>query len=187
MKTALPGVLRLIAIILVVGGVTLGILDAYGLAKMPISGEESLGSRLPLVVQAVAMVLGMVGIGVLMYALAEMIESERQIIPPRKRRPNKLFPISTSQCSGLNRRSSMWRINREKWRAVPANLGDLGVADTLAGGSIGSSESMHQIMTLLQELRELSLLSDSQRQERLADSQHQRGITWWRRLSDSWT
>src|ERR1700677_2248421 len=75
MKTALPGVLRLIAIILIVGGVVLGLLDAYGMAKMPISGEESLGSRLPLVVQAVAMVLGMVGLGALMYALAEMIES----------------------------------------------------------------------------------------------------------------
>jgi outer membrane protein assembly factor BamD (BamD/ComL family) len=175
MKTALPGVLRLIAIILIVGGVVLGLLDAYGMAKMPISGEESLGSRLPLVVQAVAMVLGMVGLGVLVYALAEIIESGSATNPAKEKEAKQTF-------SDLHQ--SMQRLelaiqhvtDQQKEMATrgPANLGDLGVADTLAGGSIGSSESMHQIMTLLQELRELTLLSDTQRQERLADSQHQR-------------
>jgi outer membrane protein assembly factor BamD (BamD/ComL family) len=175
MKTALPGVLRLIAIILIVGGVVLGLLDAYGMAKMPISGEESLGSRLPLVVQAVAMVLGMVGLGVLVYALAEIIESSSATNPAKEKETKQTF-------SDLHQ--SMQRLelaiqhvtDQQKEMATrgPANLGDLGVADTLAGGSIGSSESMHQIMTLLQELRELTLLSDTQRQERLVDSQHQR-------------
>jgi outer membrane protein assembly factor BamD (BamD/ComL family) len=175
MKTALPGVLRLIAIILVVGGVVLGVLDAYGVAKLPISGEESLGSRLPLVVQAVAMALGMVGLGVLMYALAEMIESG----PANNAAKEKETRQALSELH-----QSMQRLelavqhvaDQQKETAThgPANLGDLGVADTLAGGLIGSSESLHQIMTVLQELRELTLLSDNQRQELLADSKHLR-------------
>jgi hypothetical protein len=175
MKTALPGVLRLIAIILVVGGVVLGVLDAYGTAKMPISGEESLGSRLPAVAQAAAMVLGMVGLGALMYALAETIESGPANNPAREKETKQA--ISDLHQSMQRIEMAIQRVaDQQKEMATrgPANLGDLGVADTLAGGSIGSSESLHQIMTLLQELRELTLLSDSQRQERLADSRHQR-------------
>jgi len=127
------------------------------------------------VVQAVAMVLGMVGLGVLVYALAEIIESSSATNPAKEKETKQTF-------SDLHQ--SMQRLelaiqhvtDQQKEMATrgPANLGDLGVADTLAGGSIGSSESMHQIMTLLQELRELTLLSDTQRQERLVDSQHQR-------------
>jgi hypothetical protein len=175
MKTALPGVLRLIAIILVVGGVLLGVLDAYGTAKMPISAEESLGSRLPAVAQAVAMVLGMVGLGALMYALAETIESGPANNPAREKETKQA--ISDLHQSMQRLELTIQHVaDQQKEMATrgPANLGDLGVADTLAGGSIGSSESLHQIMTLLQELRELTLLSDTQRQERLADSRHQR-------------
>jgi hypothetical protein len=50
----------------------------------------------------------------------------------------------------------------------------MGVADTMTGASLGSSESVHQMMTLLQEIRELALLSDSQRQQRLVDAQQHR-------------
>jgi outer membrane protein assembly factor BamD (BamD/ComL family) len=57
---------------------------------------------------------------------------------------------------------------------TPANLGEFGSADTLAGGAIASSEALHQIMAQLQELRELALLSDTQRQQRLADTHTQR-------------
>jgi len=44
----------------------------------------------------------------------------------------------------------------------------------MAGSSLGPSESVHQMMTLLQEIRELALLSDSQRQERLVEAQQHR-------------
>ena len=175
MKTALPGILRLIAIILFVGGVVLGILDAYGMAKMPVSGEESLGSRLPALAQAVSMVLGLVGIGALMYGLGEVIESAPGHDPGKDKETK--HALSELHQSVHRLELAIQRVADQQKEAVthgPANLGDLGVADTLAGGLIGSSESMHQIMTMLQELREVTLMSDTQRQERLVDSRHQR-------------
>jgi len=59
MKPALPGLLRMIAILLWIGGVVLGMLDAYGAARTPAPPEEPLASRLPAVAEAVAMVLRM--------------------------------------------------------------------------------------------------------------------------------
>ena len=56
--TVLPGVLRLIAILLLVGGVCLGPLDAYGAAKSPVLPEETVRNRLPALAEAVTMVRG---------------------------------------------------------------------------------------------------------------------------------
>ena len=175
MKTALPGILRLMAIILVVGGVAMGVMDAYGMAKMPVSGAESFGSRLPALAQAVAMVLGLVGLGVLMYGLAEMSEAGAGRDPARdKESKQRLADIHRSMQTIELAIQHVADQQKDATTRGPANLGDLGVADTLAGGSIGSSESLHQIMTMLQELREVTLMSDSQRQEHLADSRHHR-------------
>ncbi len=63
------------AIILVVGGIFLGLLDAYGAARMPVAAEESFASRLPALAQAVAMVLGLVALGGVMYGLGMMLEA----------------------------------------------------------------------------------------------------------------
>ncbi len=55
-----------------------------------------------------------------------------------------------------------------------AHLGEVGAGDTIAGSGLGDSESMHQVMQLLQEIRELALLSDAQRQQRLEEALHHR-------------
>jgi hypothetical protein len=56
-----------------------------------------------------------------------------------------------------------------------AHLGEMGAGDTMAGSGLADSESMHQVLTLLQEIRELALLSDAQRQKRLEEAlQHRR-------------
>jgi phage shock protein PspC (stress-responsive transcriptional regulator) len=76
MKPALPSLLRMIAILLWIGGVVLGMLDAYGAARTAAPAEESLASRLPAVAEAVAMVLGLAGLGMVTYSIAEMIGTE---------------------------------------------------------------------------------------------------------------
>lgn len=175
MKSALPGILRLIAIILVIGAVVLGLMDAYGIARMPVATEESLGSHLPVVAEAVAIVFGLIGVGVLMYSLAELMQSD----PSEKSVKDKEIQQTITDLTQtlLRLETAIAHVADQQKEATahgPAHLGDLGVADTLAGASINNSESNHQIMTLLQELRELMLLSDKQRQERLVDRQAHR-------------
>jgi hypothetical protein len=189
MKSALPGILRLIAIILVVGGVILGLMDAYGTARMPISVEDSVGSRLPAVAQAVAIVLGLIGMGVLMYGIAETIGSDPANIAAAE---NEIKQTVADLHLSMQRLESAIQhvvdLQKEAITRGPANLGDLGVADTLAGGSVNNAESNHQIVTALQELRELMMLSDSQRQARLADTMSRRKeelLTETQRLLDS--
>jgi len=169
MKPALPGMLRVIAILLWIGGVVLGMLDAYGAARAPVLPEESLASRLPAVAEAVAMVLGLVGLGAVTYSIAEMIEIEPGI--ESKQALSELRHSMQRLESAVQRLSDQ---QREASARGAGNFGEVGVADTVAGASLGTSESMHQVMALLQEIRELSLLSDSQRQERLADAQQHR-------------
>jgi hypothetical protein len=127
------------------------------------------------VAQAVAMVLGLVGLGTLIYGMSEIIESEPASNFPKD---NEIKQTLSDLRQSIQRlESAIQRLADHQKGAIahgPANIGDLGVADTLAGGAISSSESTHQIMTLLQELRELTLLSDSQRKKRLADSRHHR-------------
>ena len=173
MKSALPGILRLVAIILVSGGVILGVLDAYGAARMPVGPEDTMASRLPGLVSAVAMVLGLVGLGVLLYAIAELMEVKPVEEAPKG--PSKEIAelgVTLSRLEGAVHRLADQ--HRELANSGPAHLGEMGVADTMDGTALGSPESVHQIMTLLTEIRELALMSDSQRQERLADAQHHR-------------
>ena len=170
MKPALPGMLRVIAILLWIGGVVLGMLDAYGAARAPVLPEESLASRLPAVAEAVAMVLGLVGLGVVTYSIAEMIGIEPG--PESKQALSELRHSMQRLESAVQRLSDQ---QREALARGPANFGEVSVADTVAGASLGSSESMHQVIALLQEIRELALLSDSQRKERLANAQQHRG------------
>jgi len=169
MKPALPGLLRMIAILLWIGGVVLGMLDAYGAARTPVSPEESLASRLPAVAEAVAMVLGLVGLGMVTYSIAEMIGTE-----PGTESTQALSELRHSM---QRLESAVQRLSDQQREALargPGNFAEAAVADTVAGAALGASESMHQVMALLQEIRELMLLSDSQRQERLADAQQHR-------------
>jgi hypothetical protein len=166
MKPALPGMLRMIAILLWIGGVVLGMLDAYGAARAPVLPGESLASRLPAVAEAVAMVLGLVGLGAVTYAIAEMIGVEPGIELKRE--------LAELQNSMRRLESAVQRLSDQQREALAHNSGEAGVADTVAGASPGASESMQQVMTLLQEIRELSLLSESQKQERLADARQHR-------------
>jgi hypothetical protein len=173
MKSALPGILRLVAIILVAGGVILGVLDAYGAAKMPVEGDVSVGSRLPALTSAVAMVLGLVGLGVLLYSLAELLEPKPVEEQP-KAPPKEIAELGMS----LQRlEAAVQRLSdqhREAASSGPAHLGEMGVADTMDGTALSSPEQMHQVMTLLTEIRELALMSESQRQQKLADAQQHR-------------
>jgi hypothetical protein len=57
-----------------------------------------------------------------------------------------------------------------------AHLGEIGASDTFAGTSDNHAETLHQVMSLLQEVREMAFLSDSQRQARLSDTRDQRRI-----------
>jgi len=170
MKPALPSLLRMIAILLWIGGVVLGMLDAYGAARTAAPAEESLASRLPAVAEAVAMVLGLAGLGMVTYSIAEMIGTEPGT--ESKRALSELRHSMQRLESAVQRLSDQ---QREAMARGPGSFGEVGVADTVAGASLGASESMHQVIMLLQEIRELALLSDSQRQERLADAQKHRG------------
>ena len=60
----------------------------------------------------------------------------------------------------------------------PASLGEVSSADTVAGTALAASESMHQVMVLLQEIRELALMNDAQRQENSARHSSIGEITW---------
>jgi hypothetical protein len=175
MKSALPGVLRLMAIFLLVGGVCLGILDAYGAARSPVSPEESFASRLPALAGAVAMVFGLVGLGGLMYGLGAMMEAG----PDAGASAESTRNISELRQSLQKLESAVQRLADQ--RSEPpsghgaAHLGEVGAGDTMAGSGLADSESMHQVMILLQEIRELALLSDAQRQQRLEEAlQHRR-------------
>ena len=174
MKSALPGILRLVGIILSAAGVLLGVLDAYGMARMPVGSDVSMGSRLPGLAGAVAMVLGLVGLGILLYALAELIEA-KPAEPVENKGPSK--EVAELGVSLQRLEAGMQRLadqHREHVNSGPAHLGEMGVADTMDGTSLSSPESVHQIMTLLQEIRELALMSDSQRQEKLVEAQQHR-------------
>jgi hypothetical protein len=175
MKSALPGVLRLMAIFLVVGGVCLGILDAYGAARSPVSPEENFASRLPALAGAVAMVFGLVGLGGLMYGLGALMEAGTDAGASAESVRN----ISELRQSLQKLESAVQRLADQ--RSEPpsghgaAHLGEVGAGDTIAGSGLADSESMHQVMILLQEIRELALLSDAQRQQRLEEAlQHRR-------------
>ncbi|HEY1921602.1 MAG TPA: hypothetical protein VGG44_02460 [Tepidisphaeraceae bacterium] len=173
MKSALPGVLRLTAIILVVGGIFLGILDAYGAARMPVSAEESFASRLPALVQAVAIVFGLVALGGVMYGLGMMMENPGAGTEQDSIRGNAEIRQSIQKLESAVQRLVEQRSESPAAHG-PAHLGDVGPGDTVAGSGLGESESMHQVMQLLQEIRELALLSDAQRQQRLEDALHHR-------------
>jgi hypothetical protein len=153
--------------------VVLGVLDAYGAARAPVNSDLPLPSRLPALAEAVAMVLGLVGLGALLYGVGTNLEAEAAADP------NKDIKDSISSLGQSIQRleAALKEIGdrqRDEASHGPAHLGEIGVADTMAGSSLGPSESVHQMMTLLQEIRELALLSDSQRQERLVEAQQHR-------------
>lgn len=173
MKSALPGVLRLIAILLLVGGVCLGMLDAYGAAKSPVLPEETFASRLPALAEAVAMVLGLVGLAVLMYGLAAIVEAGTDVAA------NGEFTRSMSELrqSVQKLETAVQRLAEQRSESPghgPASLGEVSSADTVAGSALAASESMHQVMVLLQEIRELALMNDAQRQQKLREAQQHR-------------
>jgi len=188
MKSVLPGVMRLVAILLLIAGVVLGILEAYGTARLPVTPDETFASRLPALTETVAMVLGLVGLGVLIYGVAETLESVT--LESQLRAKESMGAIGDLQQAIRRNELAIDRLGdqfKESSLRGPAHLGDVGTADTMAGGAIGNSESVHQIMTLLQEIRELGLLSDSQRQQRLSESREHRQnylLTEMRRLLD---
>jgi outer membrane protein assembly factor BamD (BamD/ComL family) len=174
MKSALPGVCRIVAILLLAGGICMGVLDAYGAARAPISPEETLAGRLPALAEAVAIVLGLAGLSVLMYGMAVMMEAEPEVAADGD---------WGTQISEL--RQSVQRLETAVHRLVEragdssgghgqANFPEVGAGDTVAGTTLASPESMHQVIALLQEIREVALLSDAQRQERLRDARQQR-------------
>ncbi|MGD0461324.1 MAG: hypothetical protein ABSB74_02430 [Tepidisphaeraceae bacterium] len=175
MKSALPSVLRVMAILLLVGGICLGVLDAYGAARTPVSPEESFASRLPALAQAVAIVLGLVGVGGLMYGLGALMETG----PDAGANAEWTRNISELRQSLQKLESAVQRLldPRSEPQAGhgPAHLADVAAGDTMAGSGLADSESMHQVLALLQEIRDLALLSDAQRQQRLQESlQHRR-------------
>ncbi|HEX4053415.1 MAG TPA: hypothetical protein VHX86_04045 [Tepidisphaeraceae bacterium] len=186
MKSALPGVLRLIAILLLVGGVCLGALDAYGAAKSPVLPEETFASRLPALAEAVTMVLGLVGLAVLMYGLAVIMEAGAG--PSDNAELTR--SISELRQSGQKLETAVQRLVEQRGESPahgPASLGEVSSADTVAGTALAASESMHQVMVLLQEIRELALMNDAQRQEKLREAQqHRRNymVTELQRLLD---
>jgi hypothetical protein len=189
MKSALPGVMRLVAVLLLIAGVVLGIFEAYGNAKAPITGDETFAARLPALTETVAMVLGLVGIGVLIYGVAETLDSV--LLSAQARREDSLSAMADLQQSIRRTELAIERVGdqiKETSIRGPAHLGDIGAADTVASSTISLTESMHLMMTTLQEIREIALLSDKQRQEKLAENREQRRsylIVELRRLLDA--
>jgi outer membrane protein assembly factor BamD (BamD/ComL family) len=188
MKSALPGILRLIAILLLIGGVVLGILDAYGAARAPVALDESFAVRLPALAEAVAMVLGLVGLAALLYGLATILDTPAAA-PSDNGESRRL--LAELRQSVTHMESAIDRLAEQGSDPVhhtPANLGDVTSGDTVAGASVATSESMHQVILLLQEIRELAMLSDAQRQQRTTDAQqHRRNalLAEIQRLSDA--
>jgi hypothetical protein len=175
MKQALPHILRLMGILLVFGGAILGILDVYGIARMPVSGEESLASRLPVLAQAISMVLGMAGLGALMYGFSEWLAAAGSNSSASSEKEIRQSVVELGQ--SLQRlEAAVSRVSdqqRETANRLANPVTDV-AADTVAGGGLGNSEIAHQIVGMLQEIRELAFLSDNQRQQRLADAHQQR-------------
>jgi hypothetical protein len=175
MKSALPGLLRQMAILLLIGGICLGLLDAYGAARSPVSPEESFASRLPALAGAVAMVLGLVGLGGLMYGLGTVMETGPDAGTNEEFAKNFSELRQSLQKLELVVQHLADQKNEHHASHGPAHLGEMGAGDTVAGSGLADSESMHQVLLLLQEIRELALLSDAQRQHRLEEAlQHRR-------------
>jgi hypothetical protein len=160
----------LLAILLLVGGICLGVLDAYGAARSPVSPEESFASRLPALAQAVAIVLGLAGVGGLMYGLGTLMETE----PDAGSYGELSRNISELRQSLQKLESAAQRFVEARSEPpaghAPSHPGELAAGDTVAGSGLTDSESMHQILAMLQEIRELALLSDAQRQQRLQEA-----------------
>jgi outer membrane protein assembly factor BamD (BamD/ComL family) len=181
MKSALPGVLRLIAFFLLGGGILLGGLDAYGAARMVVSPDESMAGRLPMLAEAVAIVLGLGGLGALLYGVAGLLEvadtnpagnPARQSDVPDKAMLQAMAELHTAidrLPATLQAQIAASHLDQSH----PTALEETGapVRDT---GSPEIAESMRLVLGMLEEIRELALLNDAQRQQRLAGSQKQR-------------
>lgn len=184
MKPELPGILRLLAIFSLIGGVVLGVLDAYGVARMPVSPDESLAARLPALVEAVAMVLGLIGLGVLLYGIAELM-TVQPAVDSAKETKQSLADLRQSVQRLQSAMDDLIDRQREAAAHGPASFSEITPADTVHGAAL--PETIHQVMTLLHEIRELALMNDSQRQQRLAETQQHKQnfyLTEVRRLMD---
>jgi hypothetical protein len=168
MKAEMPGILRLLAILSLIGGVVLGVLDAYGVAKMPVSADISMAARLPALVEAVAIVLGLIALGVLLYGVAELMSAQVAADSNQDTR-QAMTELRQSMQRLQTAVDELAEHQRDAASHGPANFNDMAPADTMHGAA--TSETLHQVMTLLHEIRELALMNDSQRQQRLADSQ----------------
>jgi len=160
MKSALPSVLRMLAILLLAGGICLGVLDAYGAAKSPVSPEESFASRLPALAQAVAIVLGLAGVGGIMYGLGTLMETE-----PDAGSNGELSRNISELRQSLQKLESAAQRMVEARSEPPAGHAlshpvELAAGDTVAGSGLTDPESMHQILAMLQEIRELALADE---------------------------
>jgi outer membrane protein assembly factor BamD (BamD/ComL family) len=164
MKSALPGILRLISLFLLIGGIGLGVLDAYGAARMPSGPDETMSSRLPMLAQAVAIMLSLGGLAAILYGVAAIVESV-----------GNETGVSPGLGQTLHRLSeSMEKLRGAMEKPSLADSKPPTRAADIPYRPIAGADSMKQVISLLEEIRELALLNDAQRQQRLADTQKQR-------------
>jgi outer membrane protein assembly factor BamD (BamD/ComL family) len=170
MKSALPGVLRAIAGLILFGGIALGGLDAYGAAKMEGPPDQSIAQRLPALSQAVAIVLGLGGIAIGLWAAAAILEQAELSAPSQ----------DPSPAAGHAGGDGELRAEIEKLRQAfeqsrsTKNETDENSSAGWAGPANDSPTLLRQMLGMLEEVRELVHLNDSQRQERFAEAQRHR-------------
>jgi hypothetical protein len=169
MKSALPGVLRLIAGLILFGGIALGGLSAYGAAKMEGSPEDSIAQRLPALTEAVAIVLGLGGIAIGLWAIAAMLEQMEGLPAGGTSTGADRGGVDP----GFRAEIEKLRAAIEQTRSGKANADDRALSD-LSGPAPDNSTILRQMMGMLEEVRELVHLNDSQRQERFAEAQRHR-------------
>jgi len=162
--------IQLAAIVLLLVGLAVGAIDVTRAAQTPLAATDGPSLRVPLVVDAVTAGLEFVGIALILYALAALIAVGATAAEQTGQSTVRALESMESLREAMEHAAAAMAqaaANQPTAAAPPAS------ADSLAAAA-KNLETLRQMLAVLQELRQLALLNDQQKQAMLA-MQRQRG------------
>jgi outer membrane protein assembly factor BamD (BamD/ComL family) len=174
--------LRLAAVFALVAGVASGLEHLYVTVTMPLAEDQTAFARVPGLIGGVAIMIGMAAIAVGLYAIGFLLEQE----------PRSGSPVATDDDSREALAQILETLNAVKLELeqVPVNIVSQqatnepapappppppqNVAKSPPAQPAETTAALQRIAARLDEIRDLCLLDDSQRQARLAQGQANR-------------
>lgn len=170
-KSSAVVVISIAATVLFLIGVVIGVIDVTHAVQTPLVAGD--GLRVPLVVEAITAGLEFIGLALVLYALAALLASQAASAEQAGQSGVRMLESLESVREAMEHAAGT--ISQAATHQTSANASPASTTDALTAAA-KNLETQRQILAVLQEIRQLSLLNEQQKQAMLS-MQRQRGKT----------